>query len=171
MRVKVTNETDLADRDLRVLELVNQYPRPTVTTIREALYWASKNQHIHYRLDKLEERGLVETWTDEETQTRGPLDPRRATTTDAGEALLADVERDEGSKDIEERLDRVEQRLERFEETYGKVKKRIVKAEQQLDEHDEEIREVRENLGRVKQLMENDPMPTMSLEEFDFDRE
>ncbi|WP_424008698.1 hypothetical protein [Haloferax denitrificans] len=167
----MTNNTDLADRDLRVLELAEQYPRPTVTTLREALYWAKKNQHVHYRLDKLEERGLVTTWKDEETETRGPLDPRRATATDAGEALLAEVESDEEENSIEERLDRVEQRLERFEETYGKVKKRIVEAEQQLDEHDKEMREVREDLGRVQQLMENGPMPTMSGEEFEFDRD
>lgn len=164
----MANETDLADRDLRVLKLVKKYPRPTVTTMREAFYWAEKNQHVHYRLDKLEERGLVETWKDEETETRGHLNPRRATTTEAGEALLNNVEHDEDGGSVEERLERIEKRLERFEETYGKMKRRVVEAEQKLDDYDEEMRGVREDLTRLKRLMEDEQMPTATAEEFTF---
>jgi DNA-binding MarR family transcriptional regulator len=163
----MTNETDLADRDLRVLELVEQYPRPTVTTMREALYWASKNQHVHYRLDKLEERGLIESWKDEDTETRGPLDPRRATTTEAGEALLDDVEHDDGGGSVEERLERIEKRLKRFEDTYGKIKKHIVDAEKRLDEHDEEMYEVREDIERVQRLVDGESMAA-TVDEFEF---
>lgn len=163
----MANETDLADRDLRVLELVEKYPQPIVTTMREAFYWADKNQHVHYRLDKLEERGLVETWKDGETETRGHLKPRRATTTEAGEALLNDVEHDEDGKSVEERLERIEKRLERFEETYGKMKRRVVEAEEKLDDHDEEMRDVREELARLTRLMEDETV-VAPAEEFTF---
>jgi len=163
----MANETDLADRDLRVLELVEKYPQPIVTTIREALYWADKNQHVHYRLDKLEKRGLVETWKDEETETRGHLKPRRATTTEAGAALLNDVEHDEDGGSVEERLEWIEKRLEQFEETYGAMKRRVVEAEEELEDHDEEMCDVREDLERLQRLMEDEPM-AVTAEEFTF---
>lgn len=163
----MTNNTDLADRDLRVLELTEQYPRPTVTTLREALYWAEKNQHVHYRLDKLEERDLVTTWKDEETETRGPLDPRRADTTEAGEALLDDVERENEYSSVEERLDEVERKVENALEQFGLAKRRIVDAEEKLEDVDGDVSDVREDLGRVKELMEHGPM-TATVDEFDF---
>lgn len=161
------NNTDLADRDLRVLELTEQYPRPTVTTLREVLYWAEKNQHVHYRLDKLEERGLVTTWKDEDTETRGPLDPRRANTTEAGEALLDDVERESEYSSVEERLDEVERKVENALEQFGLAKRRIVDAEEKLEEVDSDVSDVREDLGRVKELMKDGPM-TATVDEFDF---
>jgi len=150
----MTEAVDLATRDVEVLELVVESSGASVTTLREALWWAEKNQHVHYRLDKLEERGLIESWKDDETTTRGPLSPRRVAATDEGEELLG-VIGDERAEGIEERLATVEKQVDVWGATHAEVKRRIVEAEGRIDELEAENRELGEELARVWDVVED----------------
>ena len=144
---------DLADRDLRVLELVSEYPTPATSTLREAIYWADKNQHIHYRLDNLEEKELVETWKDNDAGTRGPLAPRRADTTAEGEELLEAVTDDSQPEGVKERLDELEKQVRAMSRTYGEVKQRIVEIESELKDVDGDVGDVAEDVETLRRLV------------------
>lgn len=115
---------DLADRDIEVLQRINEYPQPTVTTLRESLHWASKNQHVHYRVSKLEEREMVTVSADEDANSRGPLPPNRVSLTSEGEELAEMIEDDEYDG-LEERVDKLEQKVGTAANTYGAVKKEL----------------------------------------------
>jgi chromosome segregation ATPase len=159
-------EVDLEDRDMRVLELVDEYPRPTVSTLREAIHWASKNQHIHYRLNKLEDRGLVETWKDEKTDGAGPLAPKRADVTGAGEELLEELDDPERPESVEARLDEMERQIKPLQETYGKMKKRVADLEREVESHDEDLDGVAEDVRSLRRALEQ--LPPFGKDEFEF---
>ncbi|WP_148709126.1 prefoldin domain-containing protein [Haloarcula quadrata] len=150
------DDIDLPERAVEVLELVDEYGRPTATTLREAIYWASKNQHIHYRLDQLAGRGLVETWKDEDAGGRGALAPRRATTTGEGEEFLDLVDEDGGTPDtVEERLEELEKTMANMKDTYGKAKKRIAELEAEVEEHDEDLDGLAEGVRDIRRFLDD----------------
>lgn len=144
---------DLPDRAVEVLITIDDYPRPTTTTIRESHHWADKNQHIHYRLNQLEEKGLIETWNDDGSGGRGALAPRRTALTDDGENLLEHI--NEGAKPdtIEERVDKLEKKMINMQKAYGKVKGRIKDLEEEVEEHDEDLDDVAEEIENVKRFL------------------
>lgn len=159
-------EVDLEDRDLRVLELVAEYPRPTVSTLREAIHWASKNQHVHYRIDKLEEKGLVETWKDEDADVAGPLSPKRANVTEEGEGLLDELDGEERSEDVGERVERLEARLENTQTAYGEVQRRISELEEGLEEVDGDLEGVAADVRSLRRAVQQ--LPAFTEDEFEF---
>ncbi|WP_227130949.1 hypothetical protein [Halorubellus salinus] len=137
---RALDDIGLEKRDVQVLRRVQEYGKPLTSTLKESVWWADENQHIHYRLDKLEKSGFVESWGDEYVDSRGPLDPRRATTTDMGDSILDELDRDDERPDgVEERLTRVEKSLDAMGDTYGKVKQRIVELEEAVDELEDEF--------------------------------
>lgn len=149
------DDIDLPDRTVEVLELVDEYGRPTATTLREAIYWAEKNQHIHYRLDQLVSKGLVETWKDEDAGGRGALAPRRATTTDEGEEFLELIDEDETADSVEERLDLLEKQMNNMVDTYAEVKKRVADLENEVEEHDEDLEDVAEDIRDIHRFLDD----------------
>lgn len=159
-------EVDLEDRDLRVLELVEQYPRPTVTTLRESIHWADKNQHIHYRLDKLEERGLVETWKDKEADVAGALAPKRADVTEAGEELLKALDKEDRPADVEQRLTHVEAKVDNMQDAYGEVKRRIRELEAGLESTDGDVEGLADDVRGLRRAVEQ--LPAFTEDEFEF---
>ena len=142
------DDIGLEERDVQVLRRVQEYGRPLTSTLKQSVWWADENQHIHYRLDKLEESGFVESWGDEDVDSRGPLDPRRATTTDVGDSILTGLEREDERPDgVEDRLTRVEKSLDAMSDTYGRAKRRIVELEETVDEMDDELDRDLDNLA------------------------
>ncbi len=150
------DDIELPDRTIEVLELIDEYGRPTATTLREAIYWADKNQHIHYRLDQLASKGLVETWKDEDAGGRGALSPRRATTTDEGEEFLELLNEEDTIPDtVEERLERLERHLSPMRETYGEIKKRVKELEDEVEEHDEDLDDLAEDVRDIRRFLDD----------------
>lgn len=148
------DDIDLPNRTVEVLEIVDEYGRPTTTTIREAIYWADKNQHIHYRLDQLASKGLVETWKDEDAGGRGALAPRRATTTDEGEEFLNIVDEEDGTPEtVEERLEELEKTMANMKGTYGRAKKRIAELEAEVEEHDADLDDMAEDVRDIHRFL------------------
>lgn len=162
-------DVDLKERDVEVMQLLESYGRPTVTTLREAIWWADKNQHVHYRLDKLEERELVETWKDDEGEFAGPLPPRRARLTESGREVLEVVDEDEGRPDgVEERLERMEKQVGKMRSTYGEVKERIVELEDEVESVDGDVEGVAEDVQNLRRAVEQLPMFSADEDEFEF---
>jgi len=154
--MEMYDNIELPDRTIEVMELIGEYGRPTTSTLREAIYWASENQHIHYRLNQLEDAGLVETWKDEDAGGRGALAPRRARLTDEGEEFLELVAEEDGAPDtVEERLDRLEKQLGQMRDTYGTVKQRIVELEEEVEEHDEDLDDLAEDIRDIRRFLDD----------------
>ena len=162
-------DVDLKEREVEVMELLESYGRPTVTTLREAIWWADKNQHVHYRLDRLEEKDLVETWKDDDDgDFSGPLPPRRARLSDSGREVLEVVDEDEGRPDgVEERLKRMEKQVGRMRSTYGEVKERIVELEDEVESVDGDVEDVADDVQNLRRAVEQLPMFS-SENEFEF---
>lgn len=155
------SKIDLEERDVRVLMQVDEYVRTEVSTLREAIYWAERNQHIHYRLNKLEERSLVETWKNDDADKRGSLPPRCVTITDEGEALCEELEDEDGRPDgVEERLEAVEKQVGSMRGTYGEVKERIVELEETVeeleDEFDTDLESLNDDIANLRRSLDDD---------------
>lgn len=164
----MADDVDLADRDVEVLEMVVQHPESTVTRLREATHWAEKNQHIHYRLDKLSDDGYVETWTDPETETRGPLDPIRVSPTDEGEELMEIVGTDRPAG-LEARVEELEKEADHWRPTYMRVRELVNEFRQTVEEQNRRIDRLEEDVERIKHLREQEREDEASLvDEFEF---
>lgn len=152
----MSKEIDLAREDLAVLHAVRDANRPvTTSTLREQMHWADSGSQIRYRLDKLEDCGLVDTWHDDDRTADHEMAARVAETTDAGDAIADEHEDDPETLPVEERLERIEQQLSRMQETYGEAKHRIVELEDAVDAHDDELDDLDEKVGRIISLLED----------------
>lgn len=165
---------DLPDRTLEVLVTADQFTNDTmVSTLRESFHWAEKNQHIHYRVNQLEDAGLVTTYKDEDARRHGPLAPRKVRVTEDGEEIADEF--DENVPDgLEERMERVEKQLKQMKHTYGDVKQRMVEMEGEVDDMDSKMAEARLLLKRaIEALGEVDPATAEAIvaesEELQFD--
>lgn len=159
----------MADRDVEILELVESNPDSTITTLREMVYWASKNQHVHYRVNKLEERDLVETEKDEEAVSRGPLPPVRVSPTEAGVAKVAAID-DEAAETVEERVEMLEKSVGKWGDTYAAMKRRIVELEETIEEYERELDRLGEDVERIKHWSDEDgDVVTLGGDGFEFD--
>lgn len=134
------NEIDLAREDLQTLHAISSTNRPvTTTTIKEQLHWADSGSQVRYRLDKLEERGLIETRKDEERAKDHQMPPRVAVTTSAGDEVAAEFEDNPGTLPVEKRVSQLETQLQKFQQSYNAIKGRIVELEEQVEQHDEDL--------------------------------
>lgn len=148
--LEVSQNIDLAREDLAVLNAVEDAEQAiTTSTIREQMHWADQSSQIRYRLDKLEERGLVETWHAEDRAEPHQMPPRVAEETEAGASIAADHRDDPETLPTEERLARVEKQLVRMRETYGEVKRRLVEVEEELDEYDDDLDDLSRKVDRI----------------------
>ncbi|UPV73195.1 hypothetical protein M0R89_11615 [Halorussus limi] len=149
------NDIDLASEDLQVLHVIHDADHAvTTTTVREQMHWADDSAQIRYRLDKLEDRGLVETWHDDERAEPHQMPPRVAETTDAGDAIADDHDDDRETLPVEERMARIEQQLDRMRDTYGTVKQRIVELEEEVEDHDEDLDDLAEDIRALRRYVE-----------------
>jgi chromosome segregation ATPase len=149
-------ELDLAREDVDVLrEVRNQDDGRGVTTgeIRQMLGWAEENHHVNYRLEKLEERGLVGTEKDPERGPNNQLPPKVAYVTEEGEQLVEEVEYQPEDKALVERVERIENQMGTMRDTYGEVKQRIVEIEERLDEYDEDLDDLAEELRNLRRSL------------------
>lgn len=148
------SEIDLTREDLAVLHAIVSADRAvTTSTLREQMHWAETGRQIRYRLDKIEERDLIETWRDKERSPAHQMAVRVAEETEAGASIAAEFEDNPETLPIDERLARVETLLEKMNDNYGKIKRRIVDLEERVNEHDDDLDEIAEDLGRIKHLL------------------
>jgi DNA-binding PadR family transcriptional regulator len=162
-------DVDLKQREVEVLDRLESYGRPTVTTLREAIWWADENQHVHYRLDKLEERELVETWKDDDGEFSGPLPPRRAKLTESGSEVLEMIDEDEARPDdLEGRVEQLEKQVGAMASTYREIKERIVQTEEDLEDVDGDVDDVVEDVRNLRRAVEQIPMFGADEDEFEF---
>lgn len=137
------SEIDLAKEDLQVLHAIRSANRPPTTrTIKEELYWADDSGKVRYRLDKLEERGLIDSWQAPDRGEDHEFDPRVSELTPAGEEIADEFEDNDESLPLRRRVKKVEKQQKRMRETYGKVKQRIVALEEEVEQHDEDLDEI-----------------------------
>lgn len=157
IRVEVNSQNiDLAREDLAVLHAIRDANRPvTTSTLREQMHWADSGSQVRYRLDKLEERGLITTEYDDDRTKDHEMAARVATTTDAGDAIAQEHDDDPETLPVEERLKRLEKQVEQIGSTHAKIKNRIVELEDDVDAHDNELADLDERLGRIINLLED----------------
>lgn len=150
-----TEEIDLKREDLAVLHVVSEANQAiTTTTIRESIHWADSSRVIRYRLDRLEERDLVDTWTDESRAELHQMPPRVAETTEAGANIADEHEDDPEILPVEERLARIEKQLSKMRETYGEAKQRIVELEKEVEGHDGDLDDLAEEIRNIQRFLE-----------------
>lgn len=147
---------DLAREDLAVLHAVNAADRPvTTSTLREQMHWADSGSQIRYRLDKLEERGLVTTEYDDDRTAEHEMAARVAEVTSAGDAIAAEHEDDPETLPVDERLERLEKQVGQIGDTHGQIKNRIVELENAVEDHDANLDNLDERLGRIIDLLKD----------------
>lgn len=156
-QLQMTDTVDLPDRAIEVLELVVATGGSTTTTsLKEATHWATENQHIHYRLDQLEEAELVQTWIDDDSG-RSPLGTRRASSTDAGDEFIDEIDdENKHDKSLEARVERLEEQFAPMRDTYGEVKRRIVELEKAVEEHDDDLDAIAEDVRYLREFVEDE---------------
>ena len=150
-------EIDLAREDLEALRAIVSAHNPvTTSTLREQLHWADSSRKVRYRLDNLEQRGLVETRKDDDRSPAHQMPVRVATATDAGCKIAEEYDDDTETLPLEERLARLEKQVGKMQETYGKVKTRIVDLEDEVADHDDDFEEVAEEIRNIKRFLDGD---------------
>lgn len=143
-------------KDVEVLVVLYERDEPsTVSDLRDVLAWADESHHVTYRLDKLEERGYVESEKDDSRGRDNQLAPRVAWTTDDGDNLAAAVEVDWDTMEIEERVEVVEGQLDHFRSTYAEAKRRIHECEEEIEELESENERLREDVERLQSVVED----------------
>ena len=100
---------DLDAKGLDVYEAIYEQGGEAETPDIKQYTGIEKNAIIHYRLDKMEEQGLVEIGTGEASGNRVP--PRKATLTDKGRKLAEGGLWSDEEPTILDRLDRAERRM------------------------------------------------------------
>lgn len=154
----MNHNTDLPDRAIDVLAAIDETRavHPTTQTIRETVHWAEKNQHVHYRLDQLEEANLIETWTDDDAGGRGALAPRRAKLTDAGGKFTDEEIEKENNGDIEKRVRNLEKQMTAMQRTYGRVKQSLIDVENEVEDHDEDLDDLADDIRHIQRCLDED---------------
>ncbi|MFP9060994.1 hypothetical protein ACLI4R_10735 [Natrialbaceae archaeon A-chndr2] len=148
-----TISNQLSERDLEVLRLTSDYEPTRASTIREAVYWAERNQDIHYRWSKLADHGLI---TREEVEsTDYPIPPKEAWITPRGQNVAVHAERTD-QKSLEERVEKIEKQLGAMRQTYGQVKGRIVALEDEIETHDGDLDDIATSVRRIRHSLDED---------------
>lgn len=163
-------QTELTEEDLDTLDIVAKNEPVRSRTIAENTYWADSSKDVNYRLQKLEEYGLVEREEIEDSQY--PVNPKQAWITEDGHEILATLD-DSQPRTLEERVERMEKQVGRMRETYGQVKQRIVALEERLeeleDDVDKDFTEVANELTRINNTLEDEPFASdFDAEDFTF---
>ncbi|MDS0277364.1 MarR family transcriptional regulator [Halomicroarcula sp. S1AR25-4] len=149
-------EIDLAREDLEVLHAIVSAHNPvTTSTLREQLHWADSSRKVRYRLDNLEQRGLIETRKDDDRSPAHQMPVRVAAATDAGHEIAEAYEDAPETLPLEVRVARLENQMSPMRNTYGKVKKRIAAIEEDLEEHDADLEEVAEEIQNIKRFLDD----------------
>lgn len=152
-----SQEIDLAREDLAVLHAIASANNPvTTSTLCEQLHWANSSRQVRYRLDKLEERGLIKTRKDDDRSPAHQMPVRVATMTEAGREINEEFDDNPETLPVEKRLARLEKQVGKMQETYGKVKNRIVDLEEEVEEHDDDLKDVSEQIRNIKRVLADD---------------
>ena len=152
-------EPKITDEDFDVLDLVAKNEPVRSKTLTENIYWADSTKDINYRLQKLEDHGLVER--EEVPDSQYPVNPKQAWITEDGHKRLATLE-DSAPRTLEERVEKMEKQVGRMRETYGKIKQRVVRIENRLDELedgvDDDLDALGEDIRNIKRNLDDGPL-------------
>lgn len=157
--MKVEEVEDLAHEDIDVLRELDDAShgdgRVSLTTgqLRRRIEWAEKSYHVTYRLDKLEERGMIDTRKDLERGPSNQLPPRVARLTDKGESIAERVEDRVESKELEDRVERLEHLADIRGTRSVNMQQRIVESEERIDELEQENRHLREDVKKLRRAV------------------
>lgn len=148
-------EIDLAREDLQVLHAIRSANRPpTTTTIKEQLHWADDAGQIRYRLDKLEQRGLIDTWQAADRGEPHKMDPRVAELTSAGKEIADDHEDDPETLPLEQRVTKVEKRVDALQDRYVTAKQHIIEIAEEVEQHDDDLEDLAEKIRDVQRFLD-----------------
>lgn len=151
---------DLAHEDLTLLHaIVAADHEISTSTLREQMHWATSSRQVRYRLDKLEERELIETRRDDKRTPDHQMPVRVASPTNAGREIAAEFREDPGTLPLTERMEQVERQLSTMRETYGEVKRRIVAVESDLEEYDEDLDGIARQIRALQRVVEEESCP------------
>lgn len=156
---------DLADRDEEILRLVADYEPVRAGRLREICHWASRNQDIHYRWEKLSERDLITL--EEEPDESVPINPKVSMITQRGHNYIGEkIHSEKPPETLEERVTKIEKKYEQLQDSYVTAKKKIINTENRLAELEEtyekdaeklsqEIRQIRRYLDQESPIKED----------------
>jgi len=147
------SELDLDAKGFDVYEAIYEHGGEATTTDIKQYTGIEKNAIVHYRLDKLEDQGVIEIGVGEASGGRTP--PKLAILTDIGKKLGDERLFDEAEPTILERTDRVERRMKAVEAEFHALSDEFRKWRYD-DENDREvdITDVLEKLTKFEEMTE-----------------
>lgn len=144
---------DVADLDLDakgfdVYEAIYEHGGEATTTEIKEWTGIEKNAIVHYRMDKLEDQGLIEIGVGEASGNRTP--PKLASLTETGQKLADDRLFDEAEPTIIERMDRVERRMKAVEGEFHSLQDEF--RQWRYDEEEDREVDIRDILDRLEKF-------------------
>mgnify|MGYP006280512337 FL=1 len=153
---------DLDAKGFDVYEAIYEHGGEAVTTEIKGWTGIEKNAIVHYRLDKLEDEGIIEIGVGEAAGDRTP--PKKAELTEKGRELAENGLFDEEEPTIVERMDRCERRMKAVEGEFQDLSDEFRSWRYDEEEDREvEIRDLLDRLEKFERLLEG--VPDDALEE------
>ena len=144
---------DIADLDLDakgfdVYEAIYEHGGEATTTEIKEWTGIETNAIVHYRMDKLEDQGLIEIGVGEASGNRTP--PKLATLTETGQHLADQRLFDEAEPTIIERMERVERRMRAVEGEFHDLSDEF--RQWRYDEEEDREVNIRDILDRLEKF-------------------
>lgn len=134
---------ELRDDDVRVLRAVDHLAGTDGETHIKQLDRKVRRlgrDQIRYRIDRLEDQFLVETWQAEEPLRPGEFPPKKIRCTDEAADVLENTEIEEMS--AEERIEQLDEQVELALDTYGEVKRQVCENRDEIDELEDRMDDI-----------------------------